>query len=279
MSHITEFLKPPSVAEALRLLRAQPERAPLAGGTFLTAHLPNKITGLVDLSGLGLDYVKRRDGAVALGAMTTLNTMAQAAALGPLAALCRDCATQPLRNAITIGGNVMQPLRWSDLPLLLTVLRASFVIRDKRQRTLIADDFFRQLPAKTVGTGGLLTEVVVPDLRRVRLARKKIVRAHDDIPALHVAVAVRLERGRARDVRIAFVAQKPLPTRLPAAEALLEGVAPTADVIRAAAEAAQAAAGPLSDIRFSGEYLGEMLGVHVRRLLTKCLCDQPAAET
>jgi len=271
MPHLTEFLKPTSVAEALRLLRAQPGRVPLAGGTFLTAHLSKKTTGLVDLSGLGLDYIKRRDGAVALGAMTTLSAMAQATALGPLATVCRDCATQPLRNAITVGGNVMQPLRWSDLPLLLTVLRAEFVIRAQRQKTLSADDFFRQLPAKTVGPGGLLTEIVVPDLRTVRLARKKIVRAHDDIPALHVAVAVRLERRRACDVRIAFVAQKPLPTRVPAAEALLEGVVPTAALLAAAAKAARAAGAALSDFRFSGEYLAEMLGVHVRRLLTDCV--------
>jgi CO/xanthine dehydrogenase FAD-binding subunit len=275
MRHITEFLTPTSVAEALRLLRAQPGRAPLAGGTFLAAHLPKKVTGLVDLSALGLDYIHRRNGAVAIGAMTTITTMTRTAMLGPLATVCRDCATQPLRNAITVGGNVMMPLRWSDLPLLFTVLRASFVVRDKRQRTLSADDFFRQLPAKTVGAGALVTEIVVPDPRRVRMARKKIVRAYDDIPALHVAVALRLERGRARDVRIAFVAQKSLPTRLHAAEALLEGVAPTPAVIRAAAGAAQAAAGPLSDIRFSGEYLGAMLGVHVRRLLTKCLSNQP----
>jgi CO/xanthine dehydrogenase FAD-binding subunit len=73
-----------------------------------------------------------------------------------------------------------------------------------------------------------------------------------------------------RDVRIAFVAQKPLPTRLKAAEHVLENATPGASVIAAAAEAAVAECGTLSDARYSSVYLRGVLGAYVKSCVRSC---------
>jgi len=271
MSGIQEFVRPASIAEALRMLSVT-GRVPLAGGTFLGAHCPSRVTGLVDLSRIGLSYIKAHGEGVVLGAMTPLAALASSARCGPLAACAADAATEPLRHMITVGGNVMIPLRWSDLPLLLCVLDAEFVVRGHamRTRTYRSGVFFKQPPAVLLKQGELLTEVHVPALRGVRLARRKLVRNHGDIPALQVAAALRLQRGKMCNVRMAFVAQKPLPTRLAACEDLIEGKKPTDELFAAAAHAVRGEAGVLSDTRFSSAYLQEIIGVFVRRILEEC---------
>ncbi len=269
MSGIQEFLRPGSVPEAARMLRAA-GRAPLAGGTFLGAHCPPRITGLVDLSRLGLSYIKPCNGGVAIGAMTPLDAIARAPRCGPLAICAAEAATEPLRHMITLGGNVMVPLRWSDMPLLLSVLDAQFILHGLRARTVSSTAMFAQVPASLLKRGELLIEVRLPALRAVRLARRKLVRNHGDIPALHVAVAFKLVRGKMRGVRVAFVAQRPLPQRLAACEQLLEGAAPCDVLFARAAAIACEQAGPLSDMRFSPAYLRDMLAVFIRRALEEC---------
>ena len=269
MSTLAAIFRPTSLAEAVRLLK-DPARAPLAGGTFLGAHLPQQLTGLVDLSLLGLSYVKAAGGRVAIGAMTTLDELARSKALGPLAALARDMTPQPLRNMITVGGDVMLPLRWSDLPLLCCVLDAEFVLRSPRERVLGAAAFFATQPRRLLKPGELLTEIRLPAMKSACLARKKLLRSHDDVPALQTAVSVVCKRQKMSSVRIAYVAQQALPTRLRQCEALLEGQPPSPKLFAQAAEAAMAEADALKDLRFSSEYLTEMLGVHVKRMLQDC---------
>lgn len=273
MSGVTEFLRPGSVSEAARMLRGSPGRVALAGGTFLGAHCPARVTGLVDLTCVGLSYIKGHGSGVVIGAMTPLAAVANSAVCGPLARCVAEAATEPLRQMITVGGNVMMPLRWSDLPLLLHVLDAKCVVQGSGEtvRSYASAEFFNQSPSALLKRGELLTEVRVPMLRGVRLARRKLVRNHGDIPALHVAASLQMKRGKMKNVRVAFVAQRPLPTRLAACEKLLEGESADDGLLTAAAEAARGEAGTLTDVRFSSEYLQEILGVFVRRVLEECL--------
>lgn len=273
MSGVREFLRPGSVSEAARMLRGSPGRVALAGGTFLGAHCPPRVTGLVDLSRLGLSYIKAQGTGVIIGAMTPLAAVADSAQCGSLARCVAEAASEPLRQMITVGGNVMIPLRWSDLPLLLHVLDGEFVVQGSggKAREYESAEFFKQAPTTLLRRGELLTEVRVPVLRGVRLARRKLVRNHGDIPALQVAASLQVKRGKMKSVRVAFVAQKPLPARLAACEKLLEGQRADDALLTAAAEAVRGEAGTLTDVRFSSEYLLEMLGVFVRRVLEECL--------
>ena len=68
-------------------------------------------------------------------------------------------------------------------------------------------------------------------------------------------------------MRVAVGAVAGRPLRLPAAEALAGGQAPSEELFAAMAEAYAAAAEPLADARGSAEYRRKMIAVFVRRAL------------
>ena len=268
---IKHFYKPESISEAVKLLKKEKNSAPLAGGTFLTQHVPKKISSLVDLSNLNLNYVRKKNNSLFIGATTTFAEIAEANSFPQLSEITGNTATEPLRNMITAGGNVMIPLRWSDLPIVLFVLDADFVLQSSRERVIPANDFFKTLPAKILKAGEFLKEIVISDFSKTKIAKKKIIRAYDDMPALQTAVALRLKRKKIDFIKLAFVANKPLPTRLEKAENFLLNKIPDDDLIEQAAEIAAAESPALNDIRFSNNYLNEMIRVHTRRLIHQCL--------
>ena len=268
---IKNFYKPESLNEAVALLKKNSSAAPLAGGTFLTQHVPKKVTSLVDLSNLNLNYVKKKNDSLFIGATTTFAEIAETKFFPPLAEITANTATEPLRNMITAGGNVMIPLRWSDLPVVLFVLDADFVLKSPRERIVSAKNFFKNSPSKLLKKGELLTEIIIPKISKTKISKKKIVRAYDDFPALQLAVSLRLARKKIEFIKIAFIANKPLPIELVKTEKFLLGKIPDGNLIKQAAELAEAEAPKLNDIRFSNEYLKEMIRVYTRRLILKCL--------
>ena len=72
-----------------------------------------------------------------------------------------------------------------------------------------------------------------------------------------------------QEARIALAAVAATPIRAPKAEAILTGVALTREIIEAAAEEAAEAAQPISDLRGSAAYRGELVKVLVRRSLER----------
>ena len=167
MNAITCIHQPEKLSQATTLLKSGANSQPLAGGTFLGAHEPKKKTELVDLTNLGLSYIKREGTSCRIGAMATIADIARSAAAGQLAAIAGEITTEPLRHMITVGGNVMQPLRWSDLPVLFSVLNAEFIIKGIRKRQISADQFFAARPRDILKRGELLVEVVIPKIKSV----------------------------------------------------------------------------------------------------------------
>lgn len=264
-----KFHHPKTFSELSKVLDSK--SVVLAGGTFLSSHLPKNISNIVDITNLRLNYIKKLKKGIAIGALATFDEVANFNMTGCLGRFLADTATQPLRNMITVGGNVMLPLRWCDTPLLFSVLDAKFVLKSQRQRTVSSDKFFSKLPKQLLKKDEILKEIIIPDLKKIKIARKKVVRAYDDIPALQIAVAAKLSRKKFEFIRIAYVGQKPLPIRLKKAEKFLLNKVPTEELINQAAETAAKEAGKINDIRFSSEYLNEMIKVYVKRLLKSIL--------
>jgi carbon-monoxide dehydrogenase medium subunit len=80
------------------------------------------------------------------------------------------------------------------------------------------------------------------------------------------------QKEEIQSARIALGAVAATPIRVPEAEALLEGKRITKAIIEEAAEKAGETADPISDLRASSEYRGELIRVLTRRTLTKaCL--------
>src|SRR5258708_10610160 len=107
-----ELLRPTSVKDAVEALRAHPGSRVLAGGTDI---VPNLKYGMYDtqhlvaLRGLSkeLRYVREENGFFTLGALCTIDQLAQEAKMLPaLAEACAQIAGPQLRRMGTLGGNL-----------------------------------------------------------------------------------------------------------------------------------------------------------------------------
>jgi carbon-monoxide dehydrogenase medium subunit len=100
----------------------------------------------------------------------------------------------------------------------------------------------------------------------------KVERKVGDFATTAAGVQLTLdENGTIRGAGVALSAAGPTAVRVAAAEQLLVGQKPTADLIRAAGAAASEASRPQADLRGSVDYKKHLAGVLVERGLRKTL--------
>jgi len=275
MWNLTEILRPPTLAEAVHLLRRpNVKTAILAGGTTLVPQARRDVQSLVDLRDLKLAYIKREGNALRLGATTTLQDIAASPDVPPvLAQAAHASAPINVRNAATLGGMLASAGFNAPLPVVLLALDAVLVIYspEARQSPLSSFLAYRE---KLLRDGTLIAEVGLP-LSDARMAFEKVSRTPSDAPIVCVAAKLRLDKGVARDVRLAVGGVGPLPMRLARAELALEGKPLTEALIAQAAEAAAKEVNPPSDFLASSEYRREMVKVLVKRTLAEVSQFEP----
>ncbi len=265
MWNLTEIIRPPSLAEAMQLLRRpNVKTAILAGGTALVPQARRDVQALVDLRDLKLSYIKREAGALRIGATTTLQELALSSDVLPvLAQAAHASAPVNVRNAATLGGEIASAGLGAPLPVVLLALDAVLVIYapEARQSPFASFLAFRD---KMLKDSTLITEVGVP-LTDARIAFEQVERTPSDAPIVCAVARLRLDDGTAHDVRVVVGGVGRLPVRLARAEQTLEGKPVSEALIAQAAEAAAQEVKPPSDFLASSEYRREMVKVLVRR--------------
>jgi CO/xanthine dehydrogenase FAD-binding subunit len=130
--NLREYHRPTDLGEALRLLRRQDVHTlPLAGGTAIVGQGGAQVEAVVDLSALGLDFLKREGRTVRLGAMVRLQAMVEGlgdVADGLLADTARRMAGWHIRNTATLGGMLAGGDIHSPLSVALAALDAQVAI-------------------------------------------------------------------------------------------------------------------------------------------------------
>ncbi len=161
------YHKPASVADAVKLLAADPEARPIAGGQTLLPALKlrlNRPTAVVDLSGLTeLRGIRREGSTIVIGAMAKhfdIATSAEVkAAIPALAYMASTIGDTQVRNRGTLGGSVANNDPSADYPAALLALGATI---ETNTRKLKADDFFQGMFATALDAGELVTAVHIP---------------------------------------------------------------------------------------------------------------------
>ena len=277
--HIRSFRQPSTISEAIKLLQGRDGEACLvAGGTDVAIRAGRSIQVLVDVSRLGLSYIKRKGGALHIGATTTMAALEQSVlvrltANGILAQAAASCGSPQTRNMATIGGNLANASPAADTATPLLAMGAAVVLQGLRSsRPLPLDQYFAG-PHSTNSNRELLVEVVVPRSRpSTAFSFQRFARTEIDIALVAVASAIRFDsKQRCTDVRIALGAVAPCPMRSRRAEAVLEGQLATDKLIRQAAEIASEEIAPITDVRASAEYRREIAKVLARRALEGCV--------
>ncbi len=271
MLNLEKIARPATVSEALRLLQ-QPRAAALAGGTALVAGKRRDIELLVDLGALGLDYVRESAGSVALGAMTPLAALAEspllrALARGVVAQAAQKSASSVLRNQATLGGTILSEPD-GILALALLALDARLVLLPDPPGTLPFGGTEGWLARRSewVGRGILLTEITLP-LSNPSAALHTVARTPSDKPIVAACASAQVEKGTARQVRLALCGVGETVHRALQAEQMLEGQLLTEALIASAARAAAQGLAPRGDFRGSAAYRIEMAVVLARRAL------------
>jgi CO/xanthine dehydrogenase FAD-binding subunit len=116
---VFEYVRATDVAQAMAAVSAEPGAAYLAGGTTqLDLMLKDGVVSadrLIDITRLPLGGVTRGDGAIRVGALTTMEELAADPTVVERLPVVREAllagASTQLRNMATIGGNLLQRTR------------------------------------------------------------------------------------------------------------------------------------------------------------------------
>ncbi len=270
MTTITEYHRPGSVDEALRLLaRSSVTTVPIGGGSQLAAQRGRDVEAVVDLRDLGLSYVRGEGNALRVGATTTLQTLIDSpdsvgAWNGELAQVTRLTAARNLREQGTIAGTLVSAEGNNPLAVLLLALDATLTIVGSTNQIVALDTFFKQPRSRLAGS--LITEIGIPlPQLSAAAAFERVSRTPADLPIVCAAVRAQIEKGVVRDIRIGLGGVGSNPIRAPRIEQMLKGSALDDRSI----EITDQDIDPPSDFLGSSEYRREMASVLVQRALKR----------
>ncbi len=269
MINVERFLRPVSISEAVNLLQ-EPAVFLLAGGTAASMVRDEKIRTVIDLSGLeelkSIDVDEQR---IRLGAMVTMTRIRRHPGLPSALVRCaRGIGSTPLRNVITVGGELAHGVYWNDLPVLLLALDAVVEVQSATEgvRRVPVAEFLAEHPKKALSGGRMITAVEIP-LPAGGVSYEKFARTLVDYTLCDVAVRLRIEGGLVRDARVAVGGVVPLARRIPEAEQALSGMPATPESFAHAARAAVENLAFRPDFRISREYQKHLVETLVRRHL------------
>ncbi|HWP37774.1 MAG TPA: xanthine dehydrogenase family protein subunit M [Gemmatimonadales bacterium] len=212
-----------------------------------------------------------------IGAMARQRDVERSSLVQSLAPLLHEAmpfvAHPQIRNRGTIGGSLAHADPAAELPAVMVAIGARFQVGSREgTRWIGASDFFTGLFATALKPTELLLAVHVPAPQpRSGHAFIEFSRRHGDYALVGVAATVWLDgRDACAGARIALLSVGDAPVPAHRAVQALEGQVPSSDVIQAAAHAASRHdVDPPGDIHASSDYRRHLVGVLVRRALTR----------
>jgi carbon-monoxide dehydrogenase small subunit/xanthine dehydrogenase small subunit len=229
-----DFFAPADLAEALRILEANPDLTLLAGTTDIAPDMKNgkaaptrgmDIFRLEELHGL-----ERRKGHLRIGACATNGEiLASPTARRFFPALVEASSRSgapAIQNRATIGGNIVTASGAADLPVILHALDASVVLASARgERRMPLEEFVVAYRRTAREPGELLKEILLPlPLPGSRQAfYKRGSRKALTLSRVSLGLCLLLEDNRIARFRLAAGSMSPIPIRLKRTEAALTG--------------------------------------------------------
>lgn len=282
MSEIERYISPVELAEAVQVMSSDSVTI-VAGGTDLTPQINEgrrsyapiliNIQRVKELKDISLGNEEIRIGCLATVSEIWYNDII--AKFAPILCDTANCfASDQIRNAATIGGNICNASPAGDMIIPLLVLGASVELASWKEgameiRRVPLNGFFTA-PGKTVrNENELLTAVIFdkPSADFVGQFRKSGPRPALEISTVTVGIGGDLKDGKFENIRVAMGAVGPTPIRGTATEKALEGKILNRQVIEVAGLAARKDATPIDDIRATTWYRDHLIGVFTEELL------------
>ena len=272
------YFAPNEIGKAVKLLAEHGEQAAiLAGGTDLVAELNYyevAPSALLYIGGLGLDYIKKEDGKLVIGAGTTaaqlLTSDLVAEHVGVLADAAKTHGSPAIRTAATIGGNLGTASPAGDLiPPLMVMDAEVLLVSAEGERVVALKDFFTG-PGETVrAPSELIVEIHVPLLPGKAAFEKIGRRKAQQCSIASTAVRLEMDGDVCKDARIVLGSMAPVPLRCTEAEALITGKTLDEGLIAKCAAKAISESTPIDDQRATAWYRTKAGTALVARALTQ----------
>lgn len=282
-----DFAEPATLREAIGLLDPDdPTVRPISGGTALMLMMKAGVfapTRLVSLQNVEAQYsaIGVDGGALTIGALATLTALERskevAAAFPVITRTMVRLSNPRVRNVARVGGALAHGDPHMDLPPLLAALGArATLMGPKGSREIAVEELYTGYYETVIARDELITSVTVPALQGRKAAYVKVTsRTADDWPALGIAVVLKSEGEKLTEVRIVASAATAMVTRLPAAEAVLNGKRADDATLKQAGDAAAAEAPLLEDAHGSIAYKRELMRVYIGRAVRQALSGTP----
>jgi carbon-monoxide dehydrogenase medium subunit len=279
-----EYVRARSADEAFVALQQHGgEARVLAGGQSLIPAMRFRLARpavLVDINpARELEYLRIDDAGLTVGATARDVTIERAPWIGErrwslIHDVSRVVADPVVRQMGTLVGSLCHNDPAGDWTTAALASRAEVMVRGKGGiRNVAIDEFLAGSFTTAVQDGEMAVEArfPLPDDRSAG-AYMKVERKVGDFATAAAAVQVSLNTdGSIREAGVALSAAGPCAVRVHDAERLLAGQKPTADLLRAAGDAASRRSEPQGDLRGSVEFKKHLAGVLVIRALRGAL--------
>ncbi len=257
---------PATTREAVKLIKKKGIILHAGGTKILEPQPRSSVKGLVDVAGLGLNYIMTKGKTVHIGSGATFAEVAafslKRKKIIGLGTSLSHAASTPLRNRITIGGSINDFPMWSNLYAPLLALDARVVIAGEESGVYSLEEY---ADSPLMKSNHLILEIRVREDKEVicRAASFHVLRF--EYPLFCIAAAITMKRERVRGARIFITGVKKKFVRLASAEQFLEGKPLTEETIDGAAVRASMTFAP--DFKFSSGYKERAARVYLRDIL------------
>jgi len=268
------YLAPASLAGLLQARAQHPKAQVVAGCTDVglwVTKLHMQFPQILDVTRAAeLRRIEQYPDHIAIGAAASLtDAFAALVADRPqLQGFAHRFAGLPVRNSGTLGGNVANGSPIGDsMPLLISLGAQVILMSVRGHRHMPLEDFYTGYRKNRLAADELLAWIVVPRPREGEFLRayKISKRYDDDISAVCLVLNMQLEDGRVSSLRIGAGGVAATPARALKTEAVLAGQPWTEAAAAQAAGVLRAEFQPISDMRASAAYRGQVLGNLLRR--------------
>ncbi|MBI1619202.1 FAD binding domain-containing protein [Aquamicrobium zhengzhouense] len=274
------YHRPGSVADALKLLAELGDEArPLAGGHSLIPMMKLRLASpehLIDLHGItALKGVVREGDRVVVRAMTTQHELLGSDVIASILPILKETslliADPQIRYCGTLGGNVANGDPGNDMPALMQLLNADFLIEGPDgQRTVAARDFYQGAYFTALEPGEILTAISIPGPASGHgYAYEKLKRKVGDYATAAAGVVMTMEGGIVTSCSIGLTNLADTPLWAQEAGEAVVGTSLDDAALKRAADAAIAIMSPAADGRGPVEYRKHVGGIMVQRALKR----------
>jgi CO/xanthine dehydrogenase FAD-binding subunit len=260
-----------SASEAAGALSSDRSARYLGGGTLVMRALNEgdvAISTVVRAQDQALTRIDASGPRITLGAGVTFARILAERDLGFLHAPARSIGGPAVRNMGTVGGNLFAPTPYGDFTVALLALDATIAVQGGFGARDVPIEEFLQARERQAGTLVLSVSCTRPASAEAFRYRKIARIKPKGGSVITLAAHLPISGGRIVGARIALGSMAPTQIRARAAERALEGRSLDAATISAAASAATEGTSPTDNALGSAWYRREIVGVHLRRLLS-----------